>query len=48
MPYEYSVYSIVVQIFKRKGDIRNWSCYRAAKLVEHGMKVVGSVSEKAF
>ena len=37
--------SIVVQNFKRKGDIRNCSCYRAVKLIEHGMKVVEIVLE---
>ena len=25
---------------QRKGDIRNCSCHRAVKFVEHGMKVV--------
>ena len=39
MPAEWAL-SIVVQIFKGKGDIRNCSCYGAVKLVEHGMKVV--------
>ena len=29
-----------------KGDIRNWCCYRAVKLLEHGMKVVEHVFEK--
>ena len=38
--------SIVFPIFKGKGDIRNCSCYRAAKLHEHGMKVVERVIEK--
>ena len=28
---------IIVSIFKWKCDIRNCSCYRAVKLVEHGM-----------
>ena len=32
--------SIVVPIFKGRGNIRNCSCYRAVKLLEHGMKVV--------
>ena len=31
--------SIVVPIFKGKGDTRN-CCYRAVKLLEYGMKVV--------
>ena len=38
--------SIVVPIFKRNGDIRNSSCYRARKLPEHGMKVLEMVLEK--
>ena len=37
---------IVVQIFEGKGDIRKCSCYRAVKLLEHGMKVVERVLEK--
>ena len=37
--------SIVAPIFKGKGDIRNCSCHRAAKLLEHGMEVE-KVSEK--
>ena len=32
--------SIVVPIFKAMGDIRNCSCNRAVKLLEHGIKVV--------
>ena len=28
------------------GDIRNCSCYRSVKLLEHGMKVVEMVLEK--
>ena len=39
MPAEW-VLSIVVPILKGKGDIRNWSCHRAVRLLEHGMKVV--------
>ena len=42
MPIEWAL-SIVVTIFKGKGDIRNCSCYRGAKLHEHGMKVVERV-----
>ena len=38
--------SIVVPIFKGKGDIWNCSCYGAAKLLEHGMSVVERVLEK--
>ena len=40
--------SIVVPIFKGKGDIRNSSCHRAVKLFEHGMKVVERALEKGF
>ena len=39
MPFEWSL-SILVPIFKRKGDISNGSCNRAVKLLENGMKVV--------
>ena len=35
--------SIVVPIFKERGCIRNFCCYRAVKLLEHGMKVVERV-----
>ena len=34
MPVEWAL-SIVVPVFKGKGDIRNCSCYRAVKLLEH-------------
>ena len=36
----------MVPIFKGNGDIRNCSCYRDVKLLEHGMKVVERVFEK--
>ena len=36
--------NIVVPIYK--GDIRNCSCHRAVKLLEHGMMVVERVFEK--
>ena len=39
MPAEWAL-SIVVPIFKGKGDIWNCSCYRAVKPLEHGIKVV--------
>ena len=45
MPAEWAL-SIMVTIFKGKGDIRNCSCYRAVKLFECGMKVVERVLEK--
>ena len=38
--------SIVVSFVKGKGDIRNCSCYRAVKLLEHGMKLVERMLEK--
>ena len=38
--------NIVVPIFKGKGDVRNCSCYRAVKLLEHGMMVVRRELEK--
>ena len=45
MPVECTL-SIVVPIFKGKGDIINCSCHRAVKLIEYGMKVVERVLEK--
>ena len=36
----------MVHIVKGKGDIWNFSYYRAVKLLEHGMKVVERVLEK--
>ena len=39
--------SILVPIFKEKGDIRYCICYRAVKPQEDGMKVVERVLEKA-
>ena len=40
--------SVVVPIFKGKGDIRNCNCYRAIKLLEHGMELVERAPEKWF
>ena len=45
MPVEWAL-SIVVPIFKGKGDIRNCNCYSAVNLLEHGMKVVERVLGK--
>ena len=45
MPAEWAL-TIVVLIFKGKGDIRNCRCNRVVKLHEHGMKVVERVKEK--
>ena len=44
MPAEWAL-CIVVPIFKGKGDISNCSCYRAMKLLEHGMNLVERVLE---
>ena len=45
MPAEWAL-SMVVPIFKWKGDIRNSSCYRAVMLLENSMNVVEMVLEK--
>ena len=47
MPAE-RVLSIVVPIFKGEVDIRNISCYRAVKRLQHGIKVVETVLQKRF
>ena len=47
MPAEWAL-SIVVPIFKRKGDIRNCNCYCVVKFLEHGMNVVERVLEKTL
>ena len=47
MPVEWAQ-SIMVPMLKGKGDIRNCSCYRAVKYIEHGMKVVERVSKEGF
>ena len=39
---------LVVPIFKGKDDIRNCSCYKTVKLLEHGMKVAKRVLENVF
>ena len=39
---------IVVPIFQDKGDIGGCSCYRAVKLLEHGLKVMERVLKKGF
>ena len=45
MPVEWAL-CIVVPIFKGKGEIRNCSCYRAVKHLEHETKSVERVLEK--
>ena len=47
MPAEWAL-SIVVPIFKGKGDIRNCNYYGAVKVLEHGMKVVKRVLKKVL
>ena len=47
MPAEWAL-RIVFPIFKGNGDIMNYSCHRAVKLLEHGMKVVERVLEKTL
>ena len=38
--------SVVVPIYKRKGDVLNCGSYRGIKLVEHAMKIVKRILEK--
>ena len=38
--------SVLVPIFKEKGDVRNCSAYRGVKLLEHAMKIVERVLER--
>ena len=47
MPAEWAL-SMLVTIIKGKSDIRNCSCHRAVKILEHLMKVVERVVEKGF
>ena len=42
MPDEWQT-SMLVPIFKRKGDVRNCNTYRGVKLLEHAMEIVESV-----
>ena len=39
MPEEWQT-SVVVPIFKGKGDVMNCGAYRGVKLLEHAMKIV--------
>jgi len=45
MPDEWAL-SVVVPIFKRKGDAMSCDAYRGVKLLEHGMKIVEKVLER--
>ena len=47
MPAEWDL-RIEVPIFKGKNDIRNCSCHRTVKLLEHGMKEVEIALGKGF
>ena len=38
--------SVVVPIFKGKGDVMDCGAYRGVKLLEHAMKIVERVLEK--
>ena len=38
--------SVVVPIFKGKGDVMNCGSYRGVKLLEHGMKIIERVLER--
>ena len=38
--------SVVVPIFKGKGDVMNCGSYRRVKLLEHGMKIIERVLER--
>ena len=45
MPDEWRT-SVLVPIFKEKGDVRNCNTYRGVKLLERTMKIVERVLEK--
>ena len=45
MPDEWQT-SVLVPIFKGKGDVRNCNTYRGVKLLEHAMKIVERVLER--
>ena len=39
-------YSVLVPLYKGKGDVRDCGAYRGVKLLEHGMKVLERVFER--
>ena len=45
MPEDWKT-SVMVPIYKKKGDVMNCSAYKRVKLLEHGMKIVERVLEK--
>ena len=38
--------SVWLPIFKKKGDVRNYSTYRGVKLLGHAMKIIERVQER--
>ena len=45
MPDEWKT-SVIVPIFKGKGDMTSWRLYRGVKLLEHAIKVVKRVLKR--
>ena len=45
MSYEWQI-SVLVRIFKEKGDVRNCNTYRGVKLSEHAIKIVKRARER--
>ena len=45
MPDEWKT-SVIVPIFKRKGDVMSCGSYRGVKLLEHALKIVERVLER--
>ena len=45
MPNEWKT-SVIVPIFKEKGDVMSCGSYREVKLLEHAMKIVERVLER--
>ena len=40
--------SVIVPIYKGKGDVTNYGAYIGVKLLEHGMKIIERVLEKGI
>ena len=45
MPDEWKT-SVIVSIFKRRGDVMSGGSYRGEKLLEHAMKIVQRILER--
>ena len=45
MPEDWKT-SVMVPIYKGKGDVTNCSAFSGVKLLEHGMKIIEGVLEK--